>query len=83
MRKLPFGSAMKPPKIMCCAPSSLPTLHGGLAIDLAAADELLLVDELLHLVALDDADVRVGRHLGDEEVGDTLAQAVVVARVLA
>ena len=25
MRKLPFGSAMKPPKIMCWAPSSLPT----------------------------------------------------------
>ncbi len=24
MRKFPFGSAMNPPKIMCCAPSSLP-----------------------------------------------------------
>src|SRR5688572_1606693 len=60
----------------------LSDFHRGFTIHLTAADELLLVDEPLDLIALDDANGRVRRHLGDEEVGDALREPVVIARVL-
>ncbi len=40
--------------------------------------EILLLEDLLQLGALDHADARIGRHLGDGERGEAAAQRVVV-----
>ena len=53
----------------------LADLYGRRLVDASRRAEVLLVDELLHSIALDDADGAVGRELGDQHVSDTLSQA--------
>ena len=76
-----FSTWITEPVTMILAPVSWPTFTASSGLTAPREAQLLLVEDLLQVGAIHEVEVRLGRQLGEEQVGHLRAQILRTALV--